>query len=175
MDEATVRNGGADRLGRTFRLSLIFTVLLFCLAGALFWIVPLELGRGLFAFPVLTSSAAVAGLLLAAGVMGDCSRTPPTIVFGPFVFLVNYLSGKSTGFSWAEVHQVMPGDKRIKVGPGRHFNVKVVAHRKKDLVIPNLSFEAARALYIGFNERTKRVPPVEARKMADRWFDIKRY
>ena len=175
MDEATVRNGGADRLGRTFRLSLIFTVLLFCLAGALFWIVPLELGRGLFAFPVLTSSAAVAGLLLAAGVMGDCSRTPTTIVFGPFVFLVNYPSGKSTGFSWAEVQQIMPGERKITVGPGKLFDVRVVAHKKKDLLIPNLSFQAARALYIGYYERTKKLPPEEARKMADRWFDIKRY
>jgi len=131
--------------------------------------------RGLPVLALGLLAAGVACFLPLVRAVGEYLRTPIAVELSPILFLLKYRSGRTVGFSWAEVSHVLPGGRKAAVGPGPLHDLKIVPRRGKDLAAPNLSFEAARELFIAFYERTKKLSPDEARLSADRWFDIKRY
>jgi len=172
---AHIQNTGAARLRLAVirRAAALAAAVIFATALAILF--PAEPGRvrlGVIAVPAL---AAVASAFLLVRAVLEYLDTPYSIEYSAIILLVRYKRKELTGLSWSEIGSIMPVRTRFLLHGGPLYDLKLSVQRKQDVTVQNLSLGAGRRLIAAYQQNAKKLPPGEAEKVADGWFDIKRY
>jgi len=171
----TIPNTGADRLRiAVLRRAAVFVaaVAASSVAAVIFAGEPVHVREGVIAPPALLA-------LLAAGylfrVLLEYLETPTLIEYSPIVFFVRYHNRQFLGLSWGEITSIMPVKTRYRLMGEPLYDLKLSVSHRKDALIQNLSLSAGRMFLTVFQQYAKKLPPEEAAKVSDEWFDIKKF
>jgi hypothetical protein len=171
----TIPNTGADRLRiAVLRRAAVFvaavaaaSVLAVVFAGE-----PVHVREGVIAPPALIAFLA-AGYLFR--VVLEYLETPTLIEYSSILFFVRYRNRPFLGLSWGEIISIMPVKTRYWLMDEPLYDLKIAVLHRKDELIQNLSLGAGRMFITAFQQYTKKLPPEEAAKVSDEWFDIKKF
>ena len=172
---AAIQNSGTDRL-RTAVMRRATVLLAAAVVAAVAAVAsagqPVIVREGLIV-PLALAALVAAGYLIRAAL--EYLETPCLIEYSYIVFFVRYPRGPFLGLSWSEISSVMPVKTRYRLLGETLYDLKLSVLHKKDQVIPNLSLGAGRVFIQAFSQYSKRLPPEEAEKASNEWFDIKRF
>ena len=172
---AHIENTGAARLRLAVirRAAALAAAVIF--AAALAILFPAEPGYVRASAIFVPALAAVASAFLGVRAVREYLETPTTIEYSGIILLVKYQNKRFLGLSWTEISSIMPVRTRFLLHGGPLYDLKLSVQRKQDVAVQNLSLEAGRRLIAAYQQNAKKLPPGEAEKVADGWFDIKRY